>query len=580
MLDLLVRGGTVVDGSGAARFAADVGIANGRIVGIGRITAPARRTLDADGLIVSPGFVDGHTHMDAQVMWDAQGSCSHWHGVTSVVMSNCGFTLAPCKPEDRAWVARSLSYVEDIAPEAMAAGIDWTWESFPEYLAAVERRPKAINYAMYIGHSAVRMYVMGRRALTDAATDEEIRRMAALVQDGLRAGAVGFSTSRTHTHMTPDGTPVASRIAAWSEIEAIIAAMSELGAGIFQSGPDILNRSANRAFLERMRHFALTYRRPVMFGLVSTRQGDDPVSWREQAEFIDRTNAAGGRIFAQGTTRSINAIFSLKSYLPFDVLPAWQAIRSLPLAEQKRRLGDPAVRRELVAAEAAMKPKDNKLQGGGAATTDARKPDYTNLYALKGVDWDDPTVDALARTQGRHPVEVMIDLSLADENQIYVQPIVNESPDDVLGMLEHESTLATFSDSGAHVCQEMGSSLQTHLLHYWVRKRGAFTLEQAVRKLTHDNAAAFELRDRGLVREGCQADLLLFDEARIRPCMPTVENDLPGGARRLVQKAEGIRAVVVNGAVTLEDGEPTGACPGEVLKGRLASQDGRGSGKV
>lgn len=570
-LDLLVRGGTVVDGSGAARYAADVGVSAGRIVSVGRITQPARRTIDADGLIVSPGFVDGHTHMDAQVMWDAQGSCSHWHGVTSVVMSNCGFTLAPCKPEDRAWVARSLSYVEDIAPEAMAAGIDWTWESFPQYLAAVERRPKAINYAMYIGHSAVRMYVMGRRALTDQATDTEVRRMATLVQDALRAGALGFSTSRTHTHMTPDGTPVASRVAAWDEIEAMVAAMGELDAGILQAGPDILNRAANRAFLERMRHFALAYRRPVMFGLISTRQGDDPVSWRDQAEFIDATNAAGGRVFAQGTTRSINAIFSLKSYLPFDVLPAWQAIRTLPLGEQKRRLSDPAVRRELVAAEATMKPRDNKLQGGGAATTDARKPDYTNLYALTGVDWDDPTVDALARAQGRHPVEVMIDLSLADENQIYVQPIVNESPDDVLGMLKHESTLATFSDSGAHVCQEMGSSLQTHLLHYWVRKRGAFTLEQAVKKLTHDNAAAFELQDRGLVKEGYKADLLLFDEARIRPCMPTVENDLPGGARRLVQKAEGIRAVVVNGSVTLEDGRSTGVFPGEVMKGRLAS---------
>lgn len=570
-LDLLIRGGTVIDGSGGKRFVADVGISNGRIAKIGRITDAATRTIDADGLIVSPGFIDGHTHMDAQIMWDPLGTCSCYHGVTSVVMSNCGFTLAPCRPSDREWVANSLSYVEDISTDAMKAGIDWTWESFPEYLAAVERRPKALNHAMYIGHSAIRMYVMGKRAVTDKATDEEIRRMAQLVQEGLKAGAVGFSTSRTHTHLTPDGTPVASRVAAWEEIERVVASMAELDAGIFQAGPDVLDRKENDAFLARMKHFALTYKRPVMFGLISTKQGEDPPSWRSQTNAIADVNAAGGRMFGQGTTRSINAMFSLKSYLPFDVLPAWKKIRSLPLEEQQKRLRDPAVRRELIAAEAAMKPKDNKMQGGGAATTDPRKPDYDNLFALKGVDWDDPTINELARASGKHPVEVMIDLSLENANQIYQQPVVNEQREDVLGMLQFDATLATFSDSGAHVAQEMGSSLQTHLLHYWVDKRGAFTLEQAVKKLTHDNAEAFELKSRGLVKGGYKADLLLFEEGRVRPCLPTVESDLPGGARRLVQKAEGIRAMIVNGVVTLENGESTGHFAGEVIKGRLAS---------
>ncbi len=570
-LDLLIRGGTVIDGSGGKRFSADVGISNGRIAKVGRITDAATRTMDADGLIVSPGFIDGHTHMDAQVMWDPLGSCSCYHGVTSVVMSNCGFTLAPCKPADREWVANSLSYVEDISTDAMKAGIDWAWESFPEYMAAVERRPKALNHAMYIGHSAIRMYVMGRRAVTDKATDEEIDRMARLVQEALKAGAMGFSTSRTHTHLTPDGTPVVSRIAAWEEIERMVAAMGEFDAGIFQAGPDILGRVENEAFLARMKHFALTYKRPVMFGLISTKQGEDPASWQTQLETVEEVNAAGGRMFGQGGTRSINAIFSLKSYLPFDVLPPWKKIRALPLEEQKRRLRDPAVRRELVAAEAAMKPKDNKMQGGGAATTDPRKPDYDNLFALKGVDWDDPTINELAHQGGKHPVEVMIDLSLANADQIYQQPIVNEGREDVLAMLKRDATLATFSDSGAHVAQEMGSSLQTHLLHYWVDKRGAFTLEQAVKKLSHDIAQAFELKGRGLVKEGYKADLLLFEEGRVRPCLPTVESDLPGGARRLVQKAEGIRATIVNGVVTLENGESTGHFAGEVIKGKLAS---------
>jgi len=568
--DLVIRGGTVVDGSGAARFTADVGIKDGMIAEVGRITSAASRTIDADGLIVSPGFIDGHTHMDAQVAWDPLGSCSCWHGVTSVVMSNCGFALAPCKPEDRDLYARCLSAVEDIPTEAMAAGIDWTWETFPEYLATVERLPKAINYGMYIGHSALRMYAMGKRAFTEKATEDEMVRMADLVKEALRAGAMGFSSSRASTHVTPDNTPVASRIAEWEEIDRIVAAMAELDAGIFQVGPDVASGPAHRAFLARLRELALAHRRPVMFGVLATKQGDDPTGWAYQTRYIDETVAAGGRMFGQGTTRSINAIFSLKSYLPFDVLPAWRTVRDLPMEEQKRRLADPAVRRELVAAESRMKPRDNVFQGGGAATTDPRKPDYANLFALTGVDWDDPTVEQLARARGQHPVEVMIDLSLANENQVYVQPLVNESPDDVLGILKHDRTLATFSDSGAHVAQEMGSSLQTHLLSYWVRKRGAFTLEEAVKKLTRDNALAWDLADRGLVREGYRADLVLFEEDRIRPTLPTVERDLPGGARRLVQKAEGIRATLVNGALAFENGEATGAYAGTVLKGRLA----------
>ena len=336
--------------------------------------------------------------MDAQVAWDPLGTCSCWHGVTSVVMSNCGFALAPCKPEDRDWYARCLSAVEDIPTAAMAAGIDWTWETFPEYLATVERLPKAINYGMYIGHSALRMYVMGRRALSEKATEDDMTRMAAAVKEALRAGAMGFSSSRASTHVTPDDTPVASRIAEWEEIDRIVAAMAELDAGIFQVGPDIASGAAHRAFLARLREVALAYKRPIMFGVLATKQGDDPTGWAYQTRYIDETVAAGGRMFGQGTTRSINAIFSLKSYLPFDVLPAWRKIRDLPMAEQKRRLADPEVRRELVAAEERMKPRDNVFQGGGAATTDPRKPDYSNLFAMNGVDWDDPTVEQLARS--------------------------------------------------------------------------------------------------------------------------------------------------------------------------------------
>jgi N-acyl-D-aspartate/D-glutamate deacylase len=571
-LDLLIRNGTIVDGSGAARYSGDVGVRGGRIVEIGRLRSAAERVIDADGLVVAPGFVDGHTHMDAQVAWDPIGSCSCWHGVTTVIMGNCGFALAPCRPEEREWFARCLTAVEDIPTEAMLSGIDWTWETFPEYLATVDRLPKAINYGAYIGHSALRMYVMGKRALHETATEEDLTRMAAAVREAIRAGAMGFSSSRSTTHVTPDNTPVASRIADWSEVDRLVGAMGELGAGIFQVGPDISGGPAQRVFLARLKRVALESGRPVMFGTISSRQGEDPNPWTYQLEYLDECAAAGARVWGQTTTRSINAIFSLKSYLPFDVLPAWRELRRLPLAEQKRRLADPATRRQLVAEEARMRPRDNVFQGGGAATTDPRKPDYDNLYAMKDVEWNDPTVAQLAAARGQHPVDVMIDLALANENQVFVQPLVNEHPDHVLGMLKHPRTLATFSDSGAHVCQEMGSSLQTHMLSYWVRAKGAFTLEEAVRKLSFDNAAAWGLADRGLLKAGYRADLVLFDAAQVRPAMPTVEADLPGGARRLVQKAEGIAATIVNGEVTLENGKPTGRLPGALLRGPGAAR--------
>ena len=569
-LDLLIKNGTVVDGSGLPRYRADVGVKGGRIVEIGRIRAPAERIIDADGLIVAPGFIDGHTHMDAQVAWDPLGSCSCWHGVTSVVMGNCGFALAPCKPEDREWFARCLTAVEDIPTEAMLAGIEWNWETFPEYLANVERLPKGINYGMYIGHSALRMYAMGKRALTETASEDDLRRMEHAVGEAIRAGALGFSTSRAKTHVTPDDTPVASRIADWREIDRLVGAMAALDTGIFQIGPDISGGEAQRVFLARLRQVALDSGRPIMFGMLATKQGVDPNPWDYQTRFMDETVAMGGRMYGQATTRSINAVFSLKSYLPFDVLPGWKAIRALPLAEQKQRLADPEVRRRLIAEEAGMKPRDRTLQGGGAATTDPRKPDYDNLYPMLSVDWDDPSVGELARRHNKHPVEVIIDLALENDNRVFVQPLVNEQPADVLGLLKHPRTLATFSNSGAHVCQEMGSSLQTHLLSYWVRNKQQFTLEEAVRMLTFDNASAWELPDRGLIRAGYAADLVVFDEQRIKPQLPTVEQDLPGGARRLVQKADGIAATIVNGAIAIENGRATGHSAGQVLKGRLA----------
>lgn len=568
--DLLIRNATIVDGSGGPRYRADVGIKGGRIVEIGRVLTAASETVDADGLILSPGFIDGHTHMDAQVNWDPFGTCSCWHGVTSVIMGNCGFALAPCAPEQREWFAKCLEAVEDIPTEAMMAGIEWSWETFPEYLATVERLPKGINYGAYIGHSALRMYTMGERALSERATPEDLSRMGKTVVEALRSGALGFSSSRSTTHTTPNGSAIASRVAEWEELEHIIGEMSKVNAGFFQVAPNFSSGDAHKAFLEQLATLALATGRPIMLPIATTKQSNDSTSWQFQTDYLDRTAAAGGRIHGQATTRSINAIFSLKTYLPFDVLPSWKTFRALPIEEQKRFLQDPENRRRLIADEAKMKPRDNVPQGGGAATTDPRKPDYDNFFAMMDVSWQDPSVGQLAAERNQHPVEVIMDLSVENEDQIYVQPIINESREDVLNILKHPRTLATFSDSGAHVAQEMGSSLPTHMLNYWVRDQGAFTLEQAVRMLSFDNASAWELPDRGLVHVGYKADLLLFEEDAIKPQVPTVDTDLPSGSRRLVQKADGIVMTVVNGDVTLRDGESTGVYSGEVLKGPLA----------
>ena len=570
-MDLLIKNGTVVDGSGGARYRADVGVEDGRIVEIGRIRSPADKVIDAEGMIVAPGFIDGHTHMDAQVTWDPLGSCSCWHGVTSVMMGNCGFALAPCKPEEREWFARCLEAVEDIPTQAIMAGVDWSWETFPEYLDAVDRVPKGINYGAYIGHSALRMYVMGERALGEKATDDDVAKMAAAIRQAIKAGAVGFSTSLSTTHSTPDGSPVASRYADWSEIDRLVGAMADLNAGIFQVGPDVSSGTAQKGFFKQLQRVALESGRPIMFGTIATRQAEDPTSWEFQTGVIDDTVAKGGRMFGQSSTRPISVVFSLKSNLPYDVLPGWQAIRSLPVAEQKHRLADPDVRRKLIDEEAAMRPRTSEFQGGGDASTNPMRPDYENLLVMQGVDWNDPSVAEIARQRNTGPVEAVIDLMLENEDQMFLQPLVNVEKDDVRGMLKHPRTLATFSDSGAHVCQEMGSSLQTHMLSFWVRDRQEFTLEEAVRMLTFDNASAWELPNRGLIRTGYAADLVVFDAHTIKPRMPTVEQDLPGGAKRLVQKADGIAATVVNGAVAFEDGESTGDYAGQVLRGPLAA---------
>jgi N-acyl-D-aspartate/D-glutamate deacylase len=565
--DLVVKNGTVVDGSGLPRFRADVGVRDGRIVSIGRIRERAREVLDADGQVVAPGFVDGHTHMDAQIFWDPYGTCSCWHGITSVVMGNCGFTLAPCSSKDKHLVIRNLERAEDISAEAMDAGIEWSWTTYREFLDTLERLPKGINYSGYLGHSALRTYVMGERAFDEAATEDDLKAMEAELRDAIEAGAMGFTTSRSPSHETPDRRPVASRVATWDEVRRLVGVMGDLNAGIFEIAGEGVDRStggeeARRDYHRRLRELALESGRPITFGLFGRK--DAPGIWREYVQLIDETNAAGGRMFAQVHSRALSAILSFKTQTSFDRLPLWREIRNLPLSEQRERLSDRTLRPQLVQAARA------KFEGKPLGT-EARPAVFDWLFLMEKVHGPHRSIAEIARERNCDPVDAMIDLALErDFDAFFFQPIANEDQDVALELMRYKHAVVTFSDSGAHVSQLMDSSLQTHLLAHWVREKQAFTLEEAVRMLTLVPASYWGFADRGLLREGMAADLVVFDPETIAAEMPEVVNDLPAGARRLTQRCRGIAATVVNGETVLRDGKPTGALPGRLLRGPLA----------
>jgi N-acyl-D-amino-acid deacylase len=565
--DLVIKNGTVVDGTGLPRYRADVGVRHGRIVTIGRIRERAREVLDAEGQVVAPGFIDGHTHMDAQIFWDPLGTSSCWHGITSVVMGNCGFTLAPCAKENKHLVVRNLQRAEDIPPAAMEAGIEWRWTTYPEFLDCLDTLPKGINYAGYVGHSAVRTYVMGERAFEQkAATEDDLKAMEREVRDAIRAGAVGFTTSRSPAHETPEGRYVASRMAPWDEVRRLVGVMGELNAGLFEIAGEGVDRAPNdpglRDYHVRLRDLAVESGRPVTFGVFSRR--DAPDVWRKYLALLDETAAAGGRMFAQVHSRSLSALLSFKTQTPFDHLPVWKDVRTLPSAEQRRQLRDPEMRRRLIAAS-------GESDGRRPLGTEAKLADYDRLLVFDTVEGPHRTIAEVARERGQHPAETMIDLALAkDLDFFFLQPVANEDQDYALEIMRHPRAVVTFSDSGAHVSQLMDSSLQTHLLSHWVRRKQAFTLEQAVRMLTLVPATLWGFADRGLVREGMAADFVVFDPATIAAEMPEVVDDLPAGARRLVQRTRGIAATIVNGEVLLRDGKHTGALPGRLLRGPAA----------
>jgi N-acyl-D-amino-acid deacylase len=563
MYDLIIRNGTVVDGTGLPQYKADVAVSGDRIAAIGRIPEKGKEELDATGQVVTPGFIDGHTHMDAQVFWDPLGSCSCWHGVTTVVMGNCGFTLAPGTAKQREMIISNIARAEDISTDAMEAAISWDWTSFRDYMRIVDKLPKTINYAANIGHSALRTHVMGERAFEQHANADDMGAMEHELLDALDAGAIGFTSSRSTAHKLPepDNRPVASYHASWDEMSHLVCTMGKTGRGVFEYAREREARSKDpkvrKAVNDRLLELAVKSGVPVTFGLPSGSAGT-----ADHLKLLDATAAAGGRMFGQTHTRGISHVLSFKGRLQFDDFPEWAEVRALPIEGQRKAFSDPEQRKRLVAAT----KRDTYRTGGG----EPRKPQYENMYVVQDTVKRNPTVGELAAKRNVDPVEVMMDLALESNfNQLFMQfdeETVPKSEEEALATLRHPRTVMTFSDSGAHVSLIMDSSIHTHLLAYWMRERSAFSLEQAVKMITLTPAVFWGFVDRGLLRHGAVADINVFDPATIAPQMPTIEYDLPTGARRLKQKSSGIRATIIGGKVAFRDGEHTGALGGKLLR--------------
>jgi N-acyl-D-amino-acid deacylase len=530
-------------------------VVDGRIVAVGEVVGRGRDEIDANGMVVAPGFVDAHTHMDAQVFWDELGKPTCWHGVTTVVMGNCGFTLAPVRDDERALVVRNLERAEDIAPEAMAEGIDWTWETFPEFLDAVDALPKGLNYAAAIGHSALRTFAMGERAFDGPATPSDLEVMTTELRAALHAGAAGFTTSRTIAHATSDDRPVASRMAAWSEVVELVGLVGRESDAIFQLAPERLFDPEQHAdFERRLSDLAISTRVPIVFGKFSHHIP------QPSNELIEATAAQGGEMYVLTHCRGVVSAQSFLTRLGFDGLPEWSELRLHPYEEQQRLLRDPELRQRLV-------HEAHHGDYGSVHGPEAGRPRFETMTILDSPYLPNPTVADEARRRGVDPVEAMIDIALERNFDVFfVQHLMSQDEQTLLDLMRYPRSAMCFSDSGAHVTQIFDSSIYTHLLAYWVRERGLLGLEEAIQMITSRPADIWRLAGRGRLVPGAFADITIFDPNTIAPLIPRVVHDLPGGAKRIEQLSTGIAATIVNGEVLTKDGVATNRRPGRLLR--------------
>jgi N-acyl-D-aspartate/D-glutamate deacylase len=555
--DLVVRGGTLVDGSGAPPRAGDLAIAGGRIAALGTVRGSARRTLDASGCIVAPGFVDIHTHYDAQVFWDRMLSISPWHGVTTVVMGNCGFGIAPTRPEHRDLILRTLESVEGMSLAALRAGVgeDWPFESFAEYLDAIEARGTAIHVGALVGHTPVRLYAMGEDATEREATDAEIRLMQQLVRDALAAGALGFATSKAPTHVGYAGRPVPSRAASLAELEALADCLAEAGRGVLQA------TVGRGLFLAELAALQRRIRRPVSWtALLQGLMG--PEGHRRALEETEKLHAAGIAVVPQVSCRPLVIEFQWKAPFPFESLAIFKPVSAADLAGRKRIYADPEFR-----ASFRARSDQGVLTGGWADMVIAECPGHPELA--------ERNLASLAQERGVHPADLALDLALeTDLEARFRMPIANTDEREVARLLRHPGTVLGLSDAGAHASQLCDACAPTHLLGHWVREQGALRLEEAVRLLTSATADHFGIAGRGRLAEGLAADVVVFDPDTVGASPLRRVRDFPAGADRLVSDATGIRAVLVEGTPIRLDGadavDPEGPLPGRVLRGGAA----------
>ncbi|MFO0349038.1 MAG: N-acyl-D-amino-acid deacylase family protein [Alphaproteobacteria bacterium] len=567
MHDLIIRGGTVVDGSGDAPYQADVIIDGNRITAVGRTVTRGREEIDARGKIVAPGFVDIHTHYDGQATWDAEMAPSSWHGVTTVVMGNCGVGFAPAPRDRHQWLIGLMEGVEDIPGTALAEGMKWNWETFPEYISALEELPRTIDIGTQVPHGAVRAYVMGDRgARNEAPTEADIARMSQIVEEGLRAGALGFSTSRTILHRSIEGELVPGTTATKEELIGIGRAMGRVGYGVFELASD-LRRDWNE--FSWMGELSRETGLPVLFSMLQSAASEIP--WHEQMAMMAAENARGASIRAQYALRGTGILMTWRGTVhPFMLRPSWALVAGKPWAEQLRTLRDPSFRARILAEEPV-------LEGELSALRMVISKGWFMQYAMgDGFDYEPTpaeTIMALAVARGVSGDAYAYDLLMENDGTGFIYlPLLNYADgnlDFVKGLIGREDTVVSLSDGGAHCGTICDAASPTFLLQHWVRdrKRGTIPLELAIKRQTRDTALLYGLEDRGLLKSGYLADVNIIDLDRLKLGKPWLAFDLPAGGKRLLQKAEGYDATIKSGVVTFRDGALQAGRPGRVIRG-------------
>ena len=568
MHDLVIRGGTIVDGTGAQPYQGDVAIDGGLISAVGKVEAKGSEEIDATGRIVAPGFVDVHTHYDGQATWDAEMAPSSWHGVTTVVMGNCGVGFAPAKKDKHDWLIGLMEGVEDIPGTALAEGMTWDWETFPEYLDALERLPRTIDVGTHVPHGAVRAYVMGERgANNEAPTETDIAKMSKIVEEGLRAGALGFSTSRTILHKSVDGVLVPGTTATKEELIGIGRAMGRVGYGVFEMASD-LKREWNE--FEWMGELSRETGMPVTFAALQSIAKELPLE--EQIETMRAENAKGANIIAQIALRGTGIVMAWQGTVhPFRFKPSWVAIENLPWNEQLANLKDPAFKAKLL-AEANVFPESDVIEllyvvAGGWFIQFEMDPDFDYEPA------QDETILARAAAAGISAEEYAYDLLMRDEGRGFIYfPILNYADgnlDFLLDLQNSDDCVNSLSDGGAHCGTICDAASPTFMLQHWVRdrKRARITLENAIKRQCRDTALLYHLDDRGLIAPGYLADINVIDMEKIKLGKPWLAFDLPAGGKRLLQKADGYDYTIKSGQVTFRNGAYLGVHPGIVLRG-------------